>query len=88
MGKKDCYEEGSHALGKANRPLTMGSSVAVDKAKIPIGTMLLIQDVEPRIANDVGGRIKGNHLDEYKGPFDSAKDTTLHDKLVCQKERP
>ena len=83
-----CYKEGPQALGVGNRPLTVGSSVAVDKTKIPIGTQLLIEDVGPRTADDVGDAIKGNEIDEYKGPLDKAKDTTLMDKLVCQKEKP
>lgn len=85
---KGCYKEVSQPLGKGNRPLTVGSSVAVDKADIPIGTQLLIEDLGPRVADDVGGGIKGKEIDEYKGPFDKAKDTTLANKLVCQKEKP
>ena len=83
-----CYKEAPQPLGKSNRPLTVGSSVAVDKKKIPIGSQVLIEDVGLRVADDVGGGIKGNEIDVYKGPFDKTKDTTLHNKLVCLKEKP
>lgn len=85
---KGCYKEVAQPLGKGNRPLTVGSSIAVDKSKIPIGSQMLIEDVGLRIADDVGGGIEGKEIDEYKGPFDQAKNTTLQNRLVCQKEKP
>ncbi len=85
---KNCYEEVSAPLDARDQPLIVDSSVAVDDKKIRLGTRLQIQDVGLRTAADVGGKVKVNRIDLFKGLFNKAKDTTLKDKLVCQEEKP
>jgi len=71
---------GSQPIGSGTVPLTAGHSIAVDKSKIPLGSVLLakvpvyyngeIVDHEFKIllAQDVGGAIKGaGHIDFYQG---------------------
>lgn len=51
-----------------------GRTVAVDPHVIPIGSHLLINGAE-YIAEDIGGAVKGNHIDIY---FDSHAETLQH----------
>ena len=50
---------------------TSGRTVAVDKRVIPIGTRLMINGHE-YVAEDVGGGVKGNHIDVF---FDTHGET-------------
>ena len=76
-------ENGSRPLGSGTVPLTPNYSIAVDKTKIPLGSVLLaaipiyqdgrIANHEYRflLAQDVGGAIKGTgHIDLYSGSGD------------------
>ncbi len=71
---------GSRPIGSGTVPLTPGHSIAVDKSKIPLGSVLLAKvpiyyqgelvDHEYKILlpQDVGGAIKGaGHIDFYQG---------------------
>lgn len=55
----------------AKRDVNGFSSVAVDPRVIPLGTKLFIQGYGYAIAQDIGGAIKGNHVDLF---FDSSGD--------------
>ncbi len=62
-------------------------AVAVDRSKIPLGTKLLIEDIGARVAEDVGGGIKGQHIDIYYGTkltLDEARKRTMGNRTVCK----
>lgn len=64
----DCYEcqeefIGITALGVAPRP---NHTIAVDPNVIPLGSHVLINGIE-YVAEDVGGGVKGNHIDVFVG---------------------
>ncbi len=61
-----CYQcsEGWGRQTSSGALATANHTVAVDKRVIPIGTKLLINGQE-YVAQDVGGGVKGNHIDIY-----------------------
>jgi 3D (Asp-Asp-Asp) domain-containing protein len=86
--KSDCFKKVDCPKTAAGTCATSGQTVAVDPKVIPLGSKLLIEDVGPRIAEDTGGRIKGQHIDVYHGTdltMAQAMNNTLKDKKVCQK---
>ncbi|MBR6614649.1 MAG: 3D domain-containing protein [Lachnospiraceae bacterium] len=71
-----CYQcsEGWGRQTSSGALATANHTVAVDKRVIPMGTRLLINGKE-YVAQDVGGGVKGNHIDIY---FNTHGETREH----------
>lgn len=71
-----CHQcsEGWGRLTSSGALATADHTVAVDRRVIPIGTHLLINGQE-YVAQDVGGGVKGNHIDIY---FNTHSETTQY----------
>ena len=58
------------ATGPAAR---VGRTVAVDPRVIPLGSHIYIEGIGERIAEDVGGGVKGHHIDVYLDTLPQAR---------------
>jgi membrane-bound lytic murein transglycosylase len=75
------YKRGASYEGVDQIPVTPNASIATDPTSIPTGTVTLLSVPAPNackavssmaIAQDIGGRIKGPHIDRYTGAGPSA----------------
>ena len=85
----DCFELTRCAKTASTKCAKTGRTVAVDPKVIPMGGELLIEGVGLRVAEDVGGRIRGQHIDVYYGTdlsVTGANSRTRVEQLVCLKE--
>ena len=74
-----CGQYSPEVTGKASTTYSgtnpvQGRTIAVDKSVIPIGSRVLIDGVGERIAEDIGGLIKGNKIDVYFSNHQDAKE--------------
>ena len=84
----ECFEVLDCPETKSRTCATSGRTVAVDKAVIKLGSELIIEGIGKRVAEDTGGKIKGNHIDIYYGTninMAEALKRTLTGKKVCRK---
>ncbi|HEX3129213.1 MAG TPA: 3D domain-containing protein [Thermoanaerobaculia bacterium] len=62
-----CFTTATCAVTASGACATAGTTIAVDRAVIPMGASVSIQNVGNRVAQDTGGAIRGYHIDVFRG---------------------
>lgn len=58
-----CDAPGPHT--KAGTHPVAGFTVAADPAVLPIGTIVYVEGIGERMVHDVGGKVRGRHIDVF-----------------------
>jgi 3D (Asp-Asp-Asp) domain-containing protein len=66
-----CDAPGPHT--KAGTRPVAGFTVAADPAVLPIGSIIHIEGLGERMVHDVGGKVRGLHIDVYMGSCHEAR---------------
>ncbi|GEM_PF-2573676 len=85
---RHCFEELSCAKTAARTCAEAGRTVAVDRRVVPLGADLIIEGVGARVAEDTGGRVKGRHIDVFRGDelsLAAAQLETRFGRRVCMR---
>lgn len=81
-------EDGNPIVYTANKSIAkQGVTVAADTSVLPFGTVLLINDHEYTV-QDVGGAVKGNHIDVYFESHEEALQFGVQYKEIFLKGKP
>lgn len=77
-----CDERRPHICGgsgmtASGAPTEVGTTIAVDPARIPLGSMVYIEGVGLRIAQDTGGAVEGAKIDILLPTHDECFEQTL-----------
>ncbi len=62
-----CFTTATCAFTASGACATAGTTIAVDRAVIPMGASVNIQNIGDRVAQDTGGAINGYHIDVFRG---------------------
>ncbi|MGE5124830.1 MAG: 3D domain-containing protein [Betaproteobacteria bacterium] len=55
------------ALTKSGKPPVVGLTVAADPSVVPLGSVVYIDGIGERLVHDIGGAVRGRHLDVFMG---------------------
>lgn len=77
-----CGKWSKYGLTKSGTVPVQGRTIAVDPSVLQLGTKVLIDGVE-YVCEDVGGAIKGNHIDIYMDSHKVAQQFGVGYKEVC-----
>lgn len=66
-------------------PMIEGRTIAVDKNVIPLGTSVYIEGFGWYVAEDVGGGVRGNHIDIYLADHDRVNRMGVQSAMVYLK---
>jgi 3D (Asp-Asp-Asp) domain-containing protein len=83
---RHCFEELSCPKTASGTCAEAGRTVAVDRRIVPLGADLLIEGVGARVAEDTGSRVRGRHIDLYRGDeltLVAAQRETRFGRRVC-----
>ena len=77
-----CDERRPHICGgtgytASGTSTEVGTTIAVDPTRIPLGSMVYIEGIGLRIAQDTGGAVKGNKIDVLLPTHDECFEQTL-----------
>lgn len=78
-----CNEPYGHICGSGlgitatGAPTEVGTTIAVDPTRIPLGSMVYIEGIGLRIAQDTGGAVKGNKIDILLPTHDECFEQTV-----------
>lgn len=63
----------AYGITKSGAKVEEGLTISVDPKVIPLGSLVYIEEVGYRVAQDTGGNIKGNRIDIYIPDLKEAK---------------
>lgn len=79
---EECCGEWADGITYSGAPVEDGVTIAVDPDVIPLGTRVYIEGVGYRIAQDIGGAVKGHHIDLYFDDYQDALEWGRQTRLV------